>query len=191
MTIAKCSAFLFALIFLSSCWKFSDRRTGPGSPPIIPTEKVWGFKPIYGSDSAAKKIVYTAAPRAVVSPGNIYAFQNYIFQLDPGLGIHIIDNTTPSAASRIGFITVKGCSQISIKDNKLYTNSYDDLVVLDFTNLNNIQEFSRLRAVFTEYRYGSPISSPPSSGYYACPRYDSLVVGWTRDSIYRTGCYKF
>jgi hypothetical protein len=149
-----------------------------------------GLKPIYGVEDVAKQILYAATPKPVTTPGNIYAFQNYIFQLDPGMGIHVIDNTVPSSAHRIGFITVKGCSEISIKDDKLYTNSYDDLVVLDFSNLNNVHEYSRLRGVFTEYRYGSPLAHPPAAGYYECPRYDSLVVGWLRDSVYQT-CYQY
>lgn len=133
--------------------------------------------------------MYLPGAKAVVGTGNIYAYQHYIFQIDPGMGIHVIDNTIPSAAARIGFIQVKGCSQISIKDDKLYTNSYDDLVVLDFSNLAGVQEYSRLKGVFTEYRYGSPIASPPASGYYECPAYGSFVTGWTKDSVYKN-CHK-
>ncbi len=78
---------------------------------------------------------------------------------------------------------------MSIKNDKLYTNSYDDLVVLDFSNLDNAHEYSRLKGVFTEYRYGSPLAQPPSTGFYECPKYDSLVVGWLQDSVYQQ-CYK-
>src|SRR5579875_2026250 len=141
-------------LLLSSCWK----PYGVGTNPANSGTKVWGFKPVYATEQAAKKIAYISGAQPVVNGGNIYAFRNYIFQIDPGLGIHVIDNSSPAAAQRIGFITVKGCSEISIKDNKLYTNCYDDLVVLDFTNLSNVQEYSRLRGVFTEYRYGSPIA---------------------------------
>lgn len=173
--------YLWALaaLILTSCWKFQrNYGTNPSA------SKVWGYKPVYGTDSSAKKISYLSTPQPVVSQGNIYAFRNYIFQLDPGLGIHVIDNSTPSAAHKIGFITVRGCSEISIKNDKLYSNSYDDLVVIDFSNLQNVHEYSRLKGVFTEYRYGSPISFPPGNGYYECPSYDKLVTGWVKDSIY-------
>jgi hypothetical protein len=149
-----------------------------------------GFKPVYGAEPIAKKVLYTSTPQPVMVPGNIYAFQNYIFQLDLGRGIHVIDNSVPADAHRIGFITVKGCSQISIQDDKIYTNSYDDLVVLEFSNLNDVQEYGRLKAVFPEYRYQSPMSEPPHSGYFECPRYDSFVVAWVQDSIYQS-CYKY
>jgi hypothetical protein len=184
MRLKKVLQLISVSLILLSCWKFPDnnRRTYP----II---KVWGYKPVYGDEPIAKTVLYTPGPQPVVSAGNIYTFQNYIFQVDPGLGIHVIDNTVPSAASRVGFITVRGCSQLSIKDNKLYTNSYDDLVVLDFSNLNNVHEYSRLRGVFREYRYGSPLAQPPTAGFYLCPSYDSLVVGWVKDSVIQN-CYK-
>ena len=184
MCLRKSLQFILISIALLSCWKFPNNNNGRNGYNLS-DHKVWGYVPIYGSDSSAKKILYEAGAKAVVMPGNIYAFQNYIFQVELGLGIHVIDNTNPSVASRIGFITVRGCSQISIKNNKLYTNSYDDLVVLDFTDLSNLHEYSRLRGIFTEYRYDSPLAQPPSAGYYTCPRYDSLVVGWAKDSIYQ------
>lgn len=182
--------FISISLLLVSCWKFRNNNPGNdnngGNQPIV---KVWGYKPVYGTEVAAKKIEYISSPQPVISGGNIYAFQNYFFQIEPGLGIHVFENADPSAAERVGFINVKGCSEISIKNDKLYTNSYDDLVVLDFSDLNNVREFSRLKGVFTEYKYGSPISQPPTSGYYECPAYDQFVMGWIRDSVYQS-CYK-
>ena len=175
---------LFCVLF-SSCWDFNNRNIGTGEPRL----KVLGQIPVYGTEVFAKNILYTATPLPVINGGNIYAFYNYLFQVESGYGIHVIDNTNPGNANRIGFITIKGCSQLSIKDDKLYANSYDDLVVLDFSTLNNIQIVSRLKGVFTEYRYGSPIAEPQVSGYYECPRSDSFVVRWVTDSVYQS-CYK-
>ena len=195
MRFKKFFLLLSISVLLLSCWKFPDNNFGNNNPgnnnrqtnTTIP--KVWGYKPVYGTEPAAKKIEYSPVPQPVISGGNIYAFRNYIFQMELGLGIHVIDNTIPSSAKRIGFIAVKGCSEISIRNDKLYTNSYDDLVVLDFSDLNNIREYSRLKAVFTEYRYGSPIAQPPAGGYYECPAYDKFVTGWVMDSVYKN-CYK-
>lgn len=180
--------YLIGVLFsfsLLSCWDFNNRNV---DPPINIT-KVMGYKPIYGAEVFAKGILYSSTPLPVINGGNIYAFNTYLFQVESGYGIHVIDNSNPSNAERIGFITIKGCSQLSIKDDKLYTNSYDDLVVLDFSSLTNIQILSRLNGVFVEYRYGSPIAEPPVSGYYECPRTDSFVVKWVADSVYQS-CYK-
>jgi hypothetical protein len=182
----KFSAFFLLAFLLCSCWKNFHPQT---VDPYIGMQKVWGYKAIYGNESAAKSILYTKGAHDVLNPGNIYAYKNYIFQLDAGNGIHVIDNSLPSQANRIGFITVRGCTQIAIKNDLLYTNCYDDLVVLDFSDLDKIHEYSELPAVFTEYRYASPLATPPGAGYYECPRYDSLLIGWKQDSIYAQ-CYK-
>jgi hypothetical protein len=186
MRLKKSLLFIFMSLLLLSCWKFRNN----GVDYYAPTIKVWGYKPVYGTELVAKDISYSATPRAVISGGNIYAFNKYIFQVELGLGIHVINNANPVAASRIGFINVKGCSEISIRNDKLYTNSYDDLVVIDFSDLNNVREYSRLKGVFAEYRYGSPIAQPPASGYYECPAYDAFVTGWIRDSVSQGGCFK-
>lgn len=174
---------------LSACWKVRNGGVDDGVVTPPPQTKVMGYKPVYGTEPDAKKILYTAGAKSVISKENIYAYKTYIFQIDPGTGIHVIDNTAPASAARLGFIQVKGCSQMSIKDGKLYTNSYDDLVVLDFSTLANIQEVSRLKGVFAEYRYGSPIAQPPAPGYFECPSYSGFVTGWLKDSVSKS-CYK-
>lgn len=158
--------------------------------PYPAPKKVVGYKPIYGVDSVVKKLVYINTPQPVVVPGNIYIKDNYIFQLEVGKGIHVINNSTPAQASRIGFLTVNGSSQISIKGNFLYTNSFDDLVVIDMSNVNQIVEVKRIKGAFPEGRVNYYNVQPPQSGYYECPRYDSLVIGWRKDSVYNTSCYK-
>jgi hypothetical protein len=179
-------AFLLLVIpLLYSCWPrgTGDYTDGP------PMKKVWGNKPVYATEITAKQIQYIAQPQSLLQAGNIYAFGKYIFQVDVGRGIHVIDNSEPSKADRIGFITVSGCSQISIKGSYLYTNSLDDLVTLDMSDPVHLKEVSRVKNAFPEFRYNYPLVQPEESGYYLCPRMDSVVVGWVKDSIY-TGCFK-
>jgi hypothetical protein len=175
---------LLLMSLLSSCWKW---KLNP--PPDIPIRNVWGNKPIYGVDTMAKKISYTAQPQSVKVPGNIYIKGNYIFQAEIGKGLHVIDNTIPSSSHRIGFITINGCSQMSIKGNNLYSNNFDDLVVIDITDLNNLNETGRVKGAFPQGRRNYYYSEPSEVGYYECPRYDSLVIGWRKDSV-RATCYK-
>jgi len=181
--------FLFTTVILSSCWKFK-----PGSYSSLPSieiKTVWGSKPIYGIDSAAKRISYTNKPDSVKAPGNIYIKGNYIFQAEIGKGLHVIDNSTPSSAHRIGFITINGCSQISIKGNNLYSNNYDDLVVIDISDLNNLKITGRVKGAFPEGRQNHFYSQPLASGYYECPQYkpDSIIIDWRMDSV-KSYCFK-
>jgi len=154
-----------------------------------PPPTVWGSKPVYGSDSTLKKITYSPTPASVTNAGNIYVKGNYLYQVETGRGIHIIDNTVPSNAARIGFVSINGCSQISIQGAILYSNNYDDLVIINISDLQNIKEVARTKNAFPSGRMYYPNSEPAESGYYQCPSYDSLVVSWVKDSI-PSSCYK-
>lgn len=177
----------FCTVLLCSCWKFNN---GYNSRPQPPQQKVWGSKPVYAAKTFAEKIDYTPHNHSVLQAGNIYAFGHYIFQVDVGRGIHVIDNNVPAQAERIGFITVNGCGQISIKGSYLYTNSFADLVTIDIADPANVHEVGRVPNAFPEMMYDYPLVQPEESGYYTCPnQYDSVVVGWVKDSIYMS-CFK-
>ena len=177
--------FFITIFTVSSCWT----KVSPSPKPVQVSQKVWGNKPVYGVDALTKKIVYLNIAQPVVTAGNIYVKGNYIFQVETGRGFHVIDNSNPATAKRIGFITMNGSSQISIKDNFLYTNSFDDLVVVDMTDITKPIEVKRIKGAFPEGRYTYYFAEPAESGYYECPRYDSLVIGWRKDSIW-SACYK-
>ena len=169
--------FLFPILF-SSCWKF---RT---YPPVS-NYKVYGNKVIYMPLSKARQISYSSIPQPVSDPGKIYVKGNYIYQAEQGKGIHVIDNTNPSTASRIGFISIYGCTEISIVNNYLYTNNLDELVVIDIGNLNNVQVIKRVAKTFRSGLYDYyQAQNPPTRGYYECPHPDSgVVAGWRKDSV--------
>jgi hypothetical protein len=177
---------LFVMVF-SSCWNWDPNGY---YAPTAPMQKVWGSRPVYAAKREAKVIQYTAGKQPLLQAGNIYAFGSYIFQVDVGSGIHVIDNTDPAAAERIGFITVHGCTQLSIRGHYLYTNSLDDLVTIDISNPAQLREVNRAEGAFPEMAYSYPLVQPAEKGYFACPRYDSVVIGWVKDSVYAT-CSNF
>lgn len=178
---------LSAVFTLYSCYWNNPGYNDSLTPP--PLQKVWGSKPVYEAVTVAKQISYSAQKQPIAQAGNIYAFGNYIFQVDVGRGIHVIDNTVPAQAERIGFITVNGCAQLSIKGQYLYTNSIADLVTLDISDPANVREVSRVPNAFPLFQYNYPLAQPEESGYYECPVYDSVVVGWVKDSVY-AACIK-
>lgn len=144
----KVIMIVFVFFTFSSCWTKVK--------PVYPNnnyQRVWGNKPIYDVTANAKLISYHNTAEPVLMPGNIYVKDNFIYQLETGKGIHVIDSSIPSQAHRVGFITVNGSSQISIKNNLLYTNSYDDLVVIDISNLNSLTEVKRVPGAFPEGRF--------------------------------------
>ncbi len=175
--------FIFCMLLLTSCWKID--------PNYHSQSKVWGSKPVYAAIDSAKKVLYDPVAHPLINAGNIYAYKNAIFQVDVGRGIHVIDNSVPSNAQRVGFITINGCQQISIQGSYLYTNSYSDLVTIDISNPEQMKIVDRLPNTFPEMAYDYPMIQPEESGYYQCNGYreDSVIVGWVKDSI-PPSCYK-
>lgn len=194
----KFSIFLLpGILLLSSCWDFTNNRIP--EPPIIPPKKVWGYKPVFSVDSSILKIA-TVAPQPVRFPGKIYVKGNLIFQNDLGSGVHVIDNSNPSAPAPTGFIKILGNSEISIKGNMLYANSFTDLVVVDVSDWQAVREVKRIKDAFYQgaqsggYPAHNFIPLPEHGVYYDCPwQYANglahVLTGWTRDSVYDNTCY--
>lgn len=115
-------------------------------------------------------------PRPIDESGKIYAYQNYIFINDKYEGIHVIDNSNPAAPQKIAYITIAGNVDISIKDDVLYADSITDLVILDISNINNIQEVSRLKEVLQDN-----VIIPLEADIVEWVEYDwqtEIIVGW-------------
>lgn len=145
-----------------------------------------GYKPVY-STSAELYLIQNMPARAVTNAGKIYVKDNYIFQNEIGEGIHILHNTNPASTVRTGFISIKGSQEISIKGNYLYSNNYDDLVVVDITDVNKVKEVNRLKNIF--YKNNFQLSPPAGSGYFECSdNKKGIVINWVRDSITNPKC---
>jgi len=182
---------LLTAIVLSSCWGFGNR-------PAYRPKKVLGYVPVYSSDSSLLTAV-AMTPQPFRFPGKIYVKDNFIFQNDIGYGIHIIDNADPSQPKQVGFIKLPGSSEISIKGNYLYSNSFTDLVVIDVNDRQHITEVKRIHNAFQQgsvaaYNF---IPLPEHNVHYECA-YSyiqagdngiRIQTGWARDSVYNNSCY--
>lgn len=99
-----------------------------------------------------EEAVQVTEPVPIQQSGKIYAYKNYIFVNDLNLGFHILDNTDPTAPTNIGFIKLEGNNDISIKDDRLFADSYGDLVVMDISNISDISLVQRMEdAIYQEY----------------------------------------
>jgi len=148
--------------------------------PYYSSYKVLGYKPVYSLDSNLKKVVIDT-PHIVKNAGKIYVYQKYILQCEVGEGIHVIDNSVPTAAKRIHFIKVLGANEISIKDIFLYTNSFKDLVVINISNIIQPREVKRIPNAFSVKGY---LPVPPVKTYYECVDLNKgVVIDWVKDSV--------
>jgi len=140
MKMIRILPFFAALaVLFSGCLKDSCDR-------VVTYTKV---EPVYRTwEEIRTTPIEMAAARPLENPGKIYTYQSYIFINEENAGIHVIDNSIPSAPQQIGFITLEGNEDISIKNGLLYANNYMDLVTIEVSNLPDIQVVGRTKNVF-------------------------------------------
>lgn len=122
------------------------------------------YQPVYKSYETIRAAVKSEAPRDLVTPGKMYFKDAFIFVSEVNEGIHIINNIDPSNPENVGFISVPGNHDISIKGNILYADSYVDLVAIDITDVNNIVEAGRTVNVFPYGWHHDGLWADPDSG---------------------------
>ena len=104
--------------------------------------------PVYLSYADLRSAVKMSGPREMTSVSRIYLYESMLFVNERNEGIHIIDNRFPNSPKRVGFIEIPGNTEISIKDNNLYADSYIDLITLDVQNIESITEIDRQESIF-------------------------------------------
>lgn len=162
---------LAALFWISGC-----RHDQP------PPDEVMGYAPVYTKVIAT---VSFGAPRSIEDAGKIYTKDYRLYQIENGKGIHVISVEDPSQPERLGFITVPGAQEISILNNYLYTNSGNDLLVLDISDLDQIAVASRIENAFSIVNH----SVPPPGGYFECvDPAKGIVTGWESKTLYSPKC---
>jgi hypothetical protein len=172
-------AFIAGMLLIAGC--FRNERTDRISP-----SNVLGYKPIYSKNPVTTDVSFKTN-QPVQHAGKIYLYNKYIFQVDNGTGIHIIDAAIPSQASRSGFIQVDGCQEISISGHYLYTNNMADLIVIDIADYTHPVLVKRMTHTFNFSADQTEL--PPGKGYFECPDASKgKVVGWYQDTLAQATC---
>ena len=90
-------------------------------------------------------------PMQIAKSGKIYSYNNYLFINEPHKGIHIYNNSNPSAPINVAFLKIPGNVDLAISNNILYADSYVDLLAFDISAINNIRQVKRLTDVFKQF----------------------------------------
>lgn len=104
--------------------------------------------PVYLSYGELRSAVAVESPRSIDDIGRIYLYSNFIFLNKRNQGIHVLDNSDPANPQNIGFIAIPGNTELSIRSNYLYADSYVDLVTLDLNDPDNIYVSNRQTDIF-------------------------------------------
>ncbi len=106
------------------------------------------FEPVYMSLSDIRNGINNEPTKPLKNTGKIYFYNNYILINEINEGIHIIDNINPSNPQNISFISIPGNSDMAVRNNVLYANSYIDLVAFDISNITNPTVLKRIENIF-------------------------------------------
>ncbi len=106
------------------------------------------YIPIYKSIEDIRGEVGLEAGRELCNPGKMFLYGSYIYVNDLRKGIHIIDNSNPSAPSNIAFINIPGNVDVAVKDNILYADNFTDLEIFDISDPVSPVHKGRIEDVF-------------------------------------------
>lgn len=155
-------------------------------PDFFPVDKAEGYSPIYVSAEAALTDVSLQPSRALSSPGKIYIIGKYLLINDQLRGVHVYDNTDPAHPVSKGFLSILGNTDVAVRDSVLYANNLTDLIAVDFTDLNNLQEISRF-----PQDYWSLKLPPVNDTYFECiDDTKGIVLGWQKQTLTSPKCYR-
>jgi hypothetical protein len=138
ITIIGIFIALFSLL-LSSC---DDK--------VEVTQKYTVMAPVYITPETLRASFDVLPPVEVSNTGKIYLYENYILLNEPGKGIHIIDNQDRENPQIISFINIPGNYEIAVRGNRLFADSYVDLLVIDITDPLNVKLIKRIEDIFME-----------------------------------------
>ncbi|HVG16493.1 MAG TPA: hypothetical protein VM935_16085 [Chitinophagaceae bacterium] len=182
------SLVMLVALLCTSCWKIRNRPPGG----VYRDVKVMGYKAVYSTDPALARI-YTGDTIGVKNAGKIYTIGNLIFQNEIGLGLHVFDYSNAAQPKKAGFIHIPGNTEVSVKGEFLYANSYGDLVVVNIKDWKNASEAKRVKDAFSKGReigYTFTIPPPEHKVYYECGMMPKgIQTGWVKDSVPSYSCY--
>ena len=112
-------------------------------------QPVSDYKPVLVKREVMENSIKLLPPQAVVNYGKIYVKDNLLFVNEQKEGVHIFNNIDPANPIPLGFISILGNVDISIKDDIIYADNATDLVALRFDG-SSITEVDRNRNVFPE-----------------------------------------
>jgi len=168
------------LLFMSAIAMIScsDKDDGPYADYLV-------ARPITMSSAEFKaNAVSITDPVPIETSGKIYTYKNCIFVNDVNRGFHVIDNSDPTSPQNIAFIKLEGNNDISVKDDKLFADSYGDLVIFDISNAHDITLSNRIEnAIYDNYGWGlwTTDLETPQADFYDYGGYDyqtEAVIGW-------------
>ncbi len=108
--------------------------------------------PVYVQQSEIDKIG-SQDPQLLVDPGKIYHHNDLLLVSEIEKGVHVFDNSNPSAPVALAFIAIPGNHDLLVREDAgiliLYADNYNNLVTLNITDPRQATVITRLENVFS------------------------------------------
>lgn len=149
-------------------------------------EEVMGLRPIYGTAADLEPRALPA--QEICQPGKIYTYGNYLLINELHQGIHIVDNTDPSAPVNKSFIKITGNVDIAVKDGFLYADHLTSMVVFDVTDPSRAKFVTSVEKAFNNGRNQYPAQR---GVYFECVDPEKgPVIGWAEALLQNPQCFR-
>jgi hypothetical protein len=139
----------------------------------------FGYEPVVVSRNDLEKLIQFTSPRDINYPERIFTRDQYIIISERDKGIHIIDNTNPSAPVNLGFIVVPACREVAIKGNIIYAQNATDLIAIDALNFSSPVVTSRISEVFPELLPPDETYIPTKYQKFNRPS-NTVIIDWIK-----------
>jgi hypothetical protein len=133
------------------------------------------FEPLYKTTEQVRQSIKTDPAVEVKAIGKLFIKGNYIFLNEINKGVHIIDNSNPSAPVNKGFINIPGNIDIAVKGNVLYADLFTDLVAIDISDPLNTVTKKIINNVFPA-RYYNGFAPDSTKVVYDWVRHDTTIA---------------
>ncbi len=110
--------------------------------------------------------------------GKIYLYNDMLLVVEPYHGVHFYDNANTSSPVLLGWVPILACTDVSVRNNVLYANSYTDLIALDITDLSNLQVVDRIEDAFEFSNYTLLPGYNPDFPIAEYENNDEAIIGW-------------
>ena len=143
-----------------------------------------GKRPVYAPLSELNNIT-NSAPQPIGTTGTIFLRDTLFFMLEQKKGIHVFNVKDSSNVVALTFFKIPAVTDFSISGNRLYADSWKDLVTIDISDLYHIALLNRQKDVF------EPLLYPPLyDGVFECvDESKGAVIDWEDAELENADCF--
>jgi len=153
--------------------------------PLDEVVEVLGHKPIYVEVEIGDQVSAAAEPYAELD--NFQKSNDMLFIVSRGKGVHVIDNSDPTAPINLAFLAIPGIIDLVIRDRIAIATTSFRLIAVDFSDLTNayVSSITRLENVG-----GIGLLAPTTLPDFECVDADQgVLAGWEEQMLTNPKCH--